>query len=87
SFVETGIVPAGLNRNRAFRKDMVGRKDSCPPWLYDVLFDPQTSGGLLIAIDDAAAPDLIDRLRNEGVEDASIVGRFVDEPAGRIIVM
>src|SRR5208283_1574114 len=46
---ESGFVPGGLYRNRAFYgKCVVGETKA---FLTDILFDPQTSGGLLIAID------------------------------------
>ena len=43
----------------------------------ELLFDPQTSGGLLLAVPDAQADDLIARLQNEGVETAVRVGEVV----------
>jgi selenide,water dikinase len=46
-----------------------------------LLFDPQTSGGLLIAVPDLQADDLVAQLKNEGVETAVRVGEIV--PAER----
>ncbi len=46
-----------------------------------LLFDPQTSGGLLIAVPDSQADDLVAQLKNEGVETAVRVGEIV--PAER----
>jgi selenide,water dikinase len=43
-----------------------------------LLFDPQTSGGLLIAVPDSQADDLISRLKKEGLETAVRVGEVVD---------
>ncbi len=40
-----------------------------------LVFDPQTSGGLLVGIDATTAPDLVDALREAGVEHATVVGR------------
>ena len=42
-----------------------------------LLFDPQTSGGLLIAVPDSQADDLIAQLKKEGVETAVRVGEVV----------
>jgi selenide,water dikinase len=42
-----------------------------------LLFDPQTSGGLLIAVPDAQVDDLISRLKKEGLETAVRVGEVV----------
>lgn len=85
-FAETGIIPAGLNRNRAFRADIVDAEPSCPEWLLDILFDPQTSGGLLISLPAAHAGQLLDRMHRAGITEAAIVGSVVDEFAGRIVV-
>jgi selenide,water dikinase len=49
-----------------------------------VLFDPQTSGGLLIAIEESRSGELLDRLHGQGVEPAAVVGRIVDGSEGRI---
>jgi selenide,water dikinase len=52
-----------------------------------LLFDPQTSGGLLLAVPDAQADDLISRLKKEGVETAFRVGEVVasDKPYIRVV--
>jgi selenide,water dikinase len=68
--VETGLVPAGLYRNRDFRAHMVKADPKVPYWMMDILFDPQTSGGLLIAIAPAKAKTLLNRLHKAGVRDA-----------------
>jgi len=53
----------------------------------DLLFDPQTSGGLLISVADSQADDLIAQLKKEGVETAVRVGDVVasDKPHIRIV--
>ena len=55
-FAEMGILPAGMYRNRAFAEEAVDAGKT-PLAVQDMLFDPQTSGGLLIAVhpDDADA--------------------------------
>ena len=52
-----------------------------------LLFDPQTSGGLLIAVPDAQADDLIARLKKEGVKTAVRVGEIGggDRPYIRVV--
>lgn len=62
SFAEIGVIPEGMYRNRRFAEaetDVSG----CPLNLQDVLFDPQTSGGLLIAVDPADASALMKDLK------------------------
>jgi len=48
--METGFVPGGLYRNRDFRIDQIVKEKSCPDWLFDLLFDPQTAGGLFFSL-------------------------------------
>ncbi len=49
--------------------------------LRDLLTDPQTSGGLLIAVAEDQAGALVDLARGEGFGATAIVGRVVDGPA------
>ena len=86
-FVEMGIIPGGLNRNRKFRMNMIEAGPDCPEWIVDVLFDPQTSGGLLIALPLKDAEDLVNKMNDGGIEDASIIGEVVTEPKGKILVL
>ena len=84
--VEGGFLPGGLSRNRDFRKGMVEFNKDVPQYMRDILFDPQTSGGLLMAVAKTKASSLIDALREAGVSDAAIVGEVVKKPRGKIIV-
>jgi selenide,water dikinase len=53
----------------------------------ELLFDPQTSGGLLVAVPDSQADDLIAQLKKEGFEVAVRVGEVVasDKPFIRVV--
>jgi selenide,water dikinase len=54
---------------------------------YDLLFDPQTSGGLLLGVAQEAAPALLAALRAAGYAEAAIIGDIVDrEGQGEAIV-
>jgi selenide, water dikinase len=83
---EEGLLPGGLQRNRDYRKKMVKISPSVPEYLADILFDPQTSGGLLIAVAKTKASRLLKAMYDAGVLDAAIVGEVVDKPKGKIIV-
>jgi selenide,water dikinase len=52
-----------------------------------VLFDPQTSGGLLVSVSAERAEDMSESLKGRGVEVAAIVGEVIPEPKERIIVV
>ena len=81
-----GMIPGGLHRNREFRRDMVEVAKEVPDYLADILFDPQTSGGLLISLPAKKAPALLEKMHREGIKEAAIIGEVTAEPKGKIIV-
>ena len=85
-FAKRGYCPAGLHRNREFYSKMVGFAPQVPTHVKDVLFDPQTSGGLLISLAPKAAESLLDRLHEAGGHQAAIIGEVVTSPVGRVLV-
>lgn len=85
-FAATGLIPGGAYKNRQFREAMVDMGPSVDRSLQDILYDPQTSGGLLISVAPGAAKSLLDRLHDEGVEHSAIIGRVTDHPEERITV-
>jgi selenide,water dikinase len=52
----------------------------------ELLFDPQTSGGLLLSVPDAQSAELLDALSAAGVQSAVRVGEIMDGPAGVTVV-
>ena len=84
--VEERTIPGGLIRNRQFREKQIEIGPDCPDWLVDILFDPQTAGGLLIALPEAAAEGLLCKMHAAGIAEASIVGEVTAAPAGKIRV-
>jgi selenide,water dikinase len=85
-YANMGLIPAGAYRNREYRKAMIDFASSVKTVLQDILFDPQTSGGLLISVDGARAGEMLNALMDKGVADAAIVGEVVAEPKERIMV-
>lgn len=71
-----GIIPAGAYSNRTYLEGKVAADDRIPLDLLDVLYDPQTSGGLLIALPEAEAHRLLAVLQDE-LPVAALVGRVV----------
>jgi selenide,water dikinase len=81
-----GLIPAGAYRNREFRVPLFEIRASVDPILQDVLFDPQTSGGLLICLASERAERLLESLKAIGIKDAAMVGEVLSGPKERIIV-
>ncbi len=85
-YAEMGMVPGGTARNREFRSDMVEIDKNVSKIMVDILFDPQTSGGLLMSVPAADAEPLLKKLRRAGIKSASIIGEVGAKPKGRIVV-
>lgn len=64
---EMGLIPAGAYRNRDYFGARVGIGTEVSEAIADVLFDPQTSGGLLFSVREQDTQRLIDRLHQAGV--------------------
>jgi len=86
NFARMGLVPGGTYRNRDFRIHQVDIDPTVSPYLLDILFDPQTSGGLLIAVPGKKAEKMVNRLKKRGIDEATIIGEVVNDPKGRIVV-
>ena len=70
--VRAGHIPGGLNDNRDFAECMVDYDDAVPEDIRTILFDPQTAGGLLIAVASADAACLQQALKQAGIPAAEI---------------
>jgi selenide,water dikinase len=86
-FAAMGLIPAGAYKNREFREYMITFAETVPRTLQDLLFDPQTSGGLLISVSDVHCNDLISALKDGGITDAARIGEVVDSHEEKISVI
>jgi selenide,water dikinase len=84
--METGFIPGGLYRNKNFRINQVEKEQTCPEWIFDVLFDPQTAGGLFFSLPGDKAQNLVGKMHNAGIVDAAVVGEVVADHPGKIFV-
>ena len=80
-----GIIPAGAYRNRAFAEKAV-EVEGIELCVQDMLFDPQTSGGLLIACDAMDADSLYDELKKT-VPSAQRIGTVQAYEGGKRIFL
>jgi len=83
ALAKAGFLPGGLYRNRDFYgKCVIGEPQG---FYYDLIFDPQTSGGLLFAIPpDDLAP--LEKLASTRGVSLWVIGKFVAEPKGKIVL-
>ncbi len=72
-----GYITGGCKRNRIYLADKVQASASVPQDFNEVAFDPQTSGGLLIAVPEREAQALVRDLLAEGALAAAVIGETV----------
>lgn len=80
---DMGLIPAGAYRNRELYSPRIEGLEKLPLNLQDLLFDPQTSGGLLAAVDPESADILLDLCRGGCAPATRIIGHFL-EGSGKI---
>jgi selenide, water dikinase len=88
-----GIIPGAVERNREScpegsltTEGLPPGVDALPPAVVDICFDPQTSGGLLVALPEQKATAFLARLQQAGLTDAAIIGQATNPGTGRIHV-
>ena len=86
NYASMGLVPGGTGRNREFRQGMIEWSIKKDPLLQDILFDPQTSGGLLISVASESAESLLSALKEKSVQNAVIVGEVTGEFKDKIVL-
>jgi selenide,water dikinase len=86
-FAAMGLIPAGAYKNLEFRQTMTDIASMIDRALQDILFDPQTSGGLLISVEASHAETLQKELLSKGTPCAAIIGEIVAEPSEKIRVI
>ncbi len=73
-YAEMGLIPAGAYDNVNFVGENVLFSETVPRFLKDIMFDPQTSGGLLISAGEEDAIEIMRRLENSNLQHA-VIGR------------
>lgn len=85
-YAAQGLVPAGAYRNREHLAPFVETIGEVSGADLDLLYDPQTSGGLLISVPEWRGEELLEALRREGVSRPRVIGRVMARGSGRIVV-
>lgn len=84
-YASMGLVPAGAYSNEQYIGDEVVFNEDVPVEIRDILFDPQTSGGLLITVEKNKLNELLENLKNSPTS-YSVVGEVIEEQDHFIIV-
>lgn len=80
-----GLVPAGAYANREYLK-LISFDSSVTVNIQDLLFDPQTSGGLLISLPSEQADSIVQAMKSAGATATTCIGRVVKKGKGQINV-
>lgn len=73
-FAGMGMVPGGAHKNRRFFEAWLHIDKGIQREMVDLVFDPQTSGGLLVSLDEDQGGQLVDQMHASD-QDAWIIGR------------
>jgi len=80
------IISGAVERNREYASKFVERDKDVDEELETALYDPQTSGGLLMCVEAKKAGAVMRKLRKAGLERAAMIGRIVGSSEGKILV-
>lgn len=84
---QMGMIPEGLTNNRDFIKEKIGYQMDPSHVLIDLLFDPQTSGGLLISVAPKKLDALLDQLQKIATPAAAVIGEITAGETGKIEII
>lgn len=84
-FAAIGLIPAGSYRNRDHYLPKIINREAVAPEILDILADPQTSGGLLIATPPENKQAMLSELKIGGCQ-PFVVGRVTSEHSGQLLV-
>ncbi len=78
-YANMGLVPAGTYKNRGYSIDQVDAS-GIPPVYLDLLYDPQTSGGLLLSVAPEDLKEMLSEFQKIGMETkVSVIGRVTEK--------
>ena len=80
------VVSGAVERNREYASSFVRRDKAAGEDIETLLYDPQTSGGLLMAVRKSKAPALLAALHKKGVPEAAVIGRVLRKAPPRILL-
>jgi selenide,water dikinase len=82
-----GLIPAGSYATKHFCEHMVETEPGLETIVMDLIFDPQTSGGLVISIGRDNADACVRELKDKGVKSAAIIAEVIGpHPKGKLLI-
>ncbi len=81
-YASMGLVPEGTFRNREYRLPWIANPQKIDPVALDLLFDPQTSGGLLTTLPADAAEKAVKAMKDQGLP-AALIGHLKEAEEGK----
>ena len=87
-YAKMGLVPEGTYRNKEFLREKIKLNDTIKESFEDLLFDPQTSGGLLVSLKKKDAKEVLKRLQEqEQTRYSKIVGEVEEKQEVHLIFL
>lgn len=75
---EMGFIPAGAYRNREYAGENVRVSEGISRAMQDILYDPQTSGGLMISVPEEDGKRMLEEMQT-AVPDAAMIGYVTEK--------
>ena len=83
---QRGMTTGVNGANRALVEPFTHFDAALPPWHQEIFMDPQTSGGLLVALPTSQSQNALQALHNAGVVHAAIIGHVRDLEAHPLLI-
>ena len=83
-YASMGLIPGGADRNREFAAK-TGYVSTAKLWLEDLVFDPQTSGGLLAAVSAEEADEILRELKESSLP-CAVIGEVIDREKHTLLI-
>jgi len=84
--IRDGVISGSVERNRDYASAFVKVRKGADEDLETLLYDPQTSGGLLIAVRRSKAAAFLAAVKKKGVRHAMVIGKVTRKGPGKIIL-
>lgn len=85
-YVREELISGAIERNREYAAQFVEVAEGVGEDVEIALYDPQTSGGFLIAIQGDQGEEFVKQLREKGLKSAAVIGRVVSKSEGKIVL-